>query len=516
MSSHNEPVQPTPFEAPESSPAPAPTRSGQGSSTANGVPRWVLPALIGLCLMAVVVVFWLPSKVSAPGSAPDAEQNGVSTAANKSAGTATPSTPAQSTEEASPFSDAQMAKLRKEAQDILGELLDVQEQLQLRGIEQWAAEEYASSIEFATQGDAAYKERNFSQAITSYEQALTGLLALEASIPTALAAQIESARTAIEANEVQDAIDAIERGELIEPGNPDLAALALRAQRLPELITAMDAATAAETAGDLAIAQEQLTQATAIDPLHQRAGEELARVKSAYINQQFNDAMSDGYAALDDSRYQSARSAFRRADSLQPGSTEAASALQEVAAAQTAAKLASLQRNGDKYEASEQWQQAVDAYKEAAEIDTNIAFAREGLRRSESRARLDKQFRTAIAEPQRLSDVAVAETMEKLLGQAQRISPQGKVLTQQITTLQRLLRLANTSIAVTLQSDMETEVIVYKVARMGRFDKREMTLRPGTYIAVGTRNGYRDVRKEFTISHGSPPGVIVIACTESI
>ena len=514
MSSHNEPVQPTHFEAPDSTPAQVlPER---GSAPASGVPRWVLPALIGLGVMAVIVVFWLPGKVSAPVPTPESQQSDASTPASNTPGSSTATPQAKSVEEASPFSDAQMAKLRKAAQDMLGELLDVQEQLQLRGIEQWAAQEYASAIEFATQGDAFYKERQFTEAIASYEQALTGLLALEASIPAALAAQIEAASNAIEASDLEEATNAIMRGELIEPGNPELAALAARAARLPELIAAMDAAITAETAGDLATAQTRLTEATTIDPQHQRAGAELARVKAAYISQQFNDAMSDGYAALDNSRYDSARSAFRRADSLQPGSAEAASALQEVAAAQTASRLASLQRDGDRYEASEQWQLAVDAYEKAAEIDTNIAFAREGLRRSESRARLDKQFRTAMAEPERLSDVAVAETMEKLLGQAKRIQPRGKVLTDQINTLERLLRLANTSIAVTLQSDLETEVILYKVARMGRFDKREMTLRPGTYTAVGTRNGYRDVRKEFTISHDSPPGVIVIACTESI
>ena len=514
MSSHNEPVQPAHFEAPGASPAqPVPE---QGSAPASGAPRWVMPALIGLGVMGIIVVFWLPGEVSTTAPASEPQPGNASTpASNTSASSAAPAQ-VKPTEEASPFSDAQMAKLRKAAQDILGELLDVQEQLQLRGIEQWAAQEYANAIEFATAGDAFYKERKFTEAIASYEQALTGLLALEASIPAALAAQIEAASKAIEASDVDAATNAIMRGELIEPGNPELAALAARAARLPELITAMDAATTAEAAGDLAEAQTRLTEATTIDPQHQRASEELARVKAAYINQQFNDAMSDGYAALDNSRYDTARSAFRRADSLQPGSSEAASALQEVAAAQTASRLASLQRDGDRYEASEQWQQAVDAYKKAADIDTNIAFAREGLRRSESRARLDKQFRTAIAEPQRLSDVAVAETMETLLGQARRIQPQGKVLTEQINTLERLLQQANTPIAVTLQSDLETEVILYKVARMGRFDKREMTLRPGTYTAVGTRNGYRDVRKEFTISHDKPAGVIVIACTESI
>ena len=69
---------------------------------------------------------------------------------------------------------------------------------------------------------------------------------------------------------------------------------------------------------------------------------------------------------------------------------------------------------------------------------------------------------------------------------------------------------------MTLRSDNETEVIVYKVARLGRFEQRQLTLRPGTYTAVGTRLGYRDVRREIVVLHDAIPAPITIACVEKI
>ena len=57
---------------------------------------------------------------------------------------------------------------------------------------------------------------------------------------------------------------------------------------------------------------------------------------------------------------------------------------------------------------------------------------------------------------------------------------------------------------------------MYKVARLGKFDQRELSLRPGTYTAVGTRNGYRDVRQTFTLSHDETITSVMIACTEPI
>jgi hypothetical protein len=54
------------------------------------------------------------------------------------------------------------------------------------------------------------------------------------------------------------------------------------------------------------------------------------------------------------------------------------------------------------------------------------------------------------------------------------------------------------------------------VARLGKFDQRELSLRPGTYTAVGSRIGYRDVRLEFTVTPDSAPPTVNIACTEAI
>jgi hypothetical protein len=89
-------------------------------------------------------------------------------------------------------------------------------------------------------------------------------------------------------------------------------------------------------------------------------------------------------------------------------------------------------------------------------------------------------------------------------------------LAGQITQLEALLAEANREYDITLRSDGKTEIIVYKVARLGRFMQRELTLRPGTYTAVGTRDGYRDVRRQFTIKRNGTTAPIDIACAEPI
>lgn len=506
MSADYDKLEPTPFEAapPPDQPPPA--------ATPAGTPRWILPALGGLVILALLVVFWLPEQVAPPRPVDTAAAPAPPSTDSPRPGTQ----PVRQAPEASPWSDAQAAKLRKEAQDVLQQLLELQFELEEQGANQWATEAYSAAGEVAAAGDELYRQREYIAARERYQESLEAFQGIADSAPEIVEEQLELARQGIEAGTPEPVSEALALAGQIEPENTELAALQQRAAKLEPLMALMAEAELAEQTGDLAQAEQKLQQATALDGQHLRAAAELHRVSAAYLDQQFNDAMSDGYSALDEGRYSRAREQFRRAARLQEGSAEAASALQEVATAEQASRLNRLKQDGRKYEQSEQWQQAVDAYEKAAAIDSDVLFATEGLERSSARARLDKQFQAAIDQPERLSDVAVAEATAKLLQQARKISPQGPVLRQQIAALDTLLEQANTLVPVTFRSDEQTEVIIYKVARLGRFGERELTLRPGTYKVRGSRNGYRDVLESITISHQGAPAPITIACTEPI
>ncbi len=66
------------------------------------------------------------------------------------------------------------------------------------------------------------------------------------------------------------------------------------------------------------------------------------------------------------------------------------------------------------------------------------------------------------------------------------------------------------------RSDNQTHVILFRVAELGRFEQVSVKLRPGKYIAAGTRSGYRDVRIEFTVTGERQEEAIVVRCEEPI
>lgn len=517
MPSPNRPVQPTPFEAPQ-----APASRG---ATADAAQRdhnrspWLALALAVMLLLAVAVFTWLPGKVRAPGApatpAPATEPAAPAAANPPPAAAPGPGADAPETA-AAPWEESLRAKMRQQAQAVLEPLLNRQFELEGMDVTQWAPREFEAALALASSGDDLYRQREFDAATTQYRDALAALDALVASVPERLRDRLAAAEAALEDLDQASALAALDIADLLAPGDSDAAALRQRAALQPALAEAFSAAAGAETAGDLAAAREHFAAAMAIDPGHQRAASEWQRVSAAYQARQYQDAMSRGYVALAANRLAEARAAFRAATTLRPDALEARDALAQAGTADTGARLAELQRTGQRLEQSEQWQRAVAAYQEALQLDSAVLFAREGLARSQPRADLDQQLRDILAAPGRLSNPAVARETAQLLERAKGIAPRGPELAAQIAAAQQALELANTPVPVTLRSDALTEVTVYKVARLGRFQQRELQLRPGTYTAVGNRVGYRDVREQFTIEPGETALTVTIACTEAI
>jgi len=90
------------------------------------------------------------------------------------------------------------------------------------------------------------------------------------------------------------------------------------------------------------------------------------------------------------------------------------------------------------------------------------------------------------------------------------------VLSRQIATVDSLITSAETPQRVALTSDNLTDITLYRVGRLGTFERKEVELLPGRYTAVGQRPGYRDVRREISLLPGREAPTVSIRCEEPI
>jgi hypothetical protein len=54
------------------------------------------------------------------------------------------------------------------------------------------------------------------------------------------------------------------------------------------------------------------------------------------------------------------------------------------------------------------------------------------------------------------------------------------------------------------------------VGQLGAFTRQQLELLPGSYTVVGTRAGYRDIRKQLSVTPGKQDTALTIRCEERI
>jgi tetratricopeptide (TPR) repeat protein len=240
------------------------------------------------------------------------------------------------------------------------------------------------------------------------------------------------------------------------------------------------------------------------------------RRQQSTAERQYIAAMSEGLTALENRRWQAAQSAFEQASRLRPDAPEVADGLARAKAGRRLETIADGIRRARENERNEAWREAEKTYSAVLAIDPESAEALDGRSRTDLRATLDEKLEFHIATPGRLSTAKVFADAASALEEALDTVPSGPRLESQIARLEALLTRASTPVAVVLESDEYTDVVVHRVGRLGTFSRRELNLKPGAYTVVGSRDGYRDVRLRLVVPPGSPPKPLAVKCTERL
>ena len=278
----------------------------------------------------------------------------------------------------------------------------------------------------------------------------------------------------------------------------------------------MNRGQAAASNSDLESAQAAYRQASLLDADYTPAQVALQQVTEQINARDFNAAMTRALAALDTGQTGAAGKALAEAERLQPGDTAVRDARQRLQGMRTQAGLNSLRRKAAAKVSSEDWPAAVELYRKALAIDPAAGFARAGLSRAEERVTLHAQFDHYLDKPARVYSAVPLANAEQLLAAASEAPPDEPRLAKKISALRELVTRAGTPLTVTLNSDGATSVVIYRVGRLGQFDTHQLELLPGDYTVVGSRPGYRDVRKVVKVRPGVPLPSLVVRCEELI
>jgi tetratricopeptide (TPR) repeat protein len=417
---------------------------------------------------------------------------------------------------AAPVDYEQLAIEMDRAEQARGAYTSLLASLEKRGAGQWAAAPLAAGKAKGEEAQRQFSAREYEAARESWKAGLDHLQQASDEAVKVLNAALERGANALAAGQSKVAHDAFTLALQVDADNQVAKKGLKRADSLDKVVAQLNAAANAERDMSWATAENHFRQALALDPETQAATEGIARMKQRIASDEFAAAMSAGFAALNAGRLGEARSIFQRAGGIRPNTPEVTDALAQVALAEKRLQIAAHRQKAESFEKSERWAEAVTEYDAALKLDPALEFALQGRARAVPRAALHRELDLLVKNPDRLLTPAVRQQARALLAAAAKVSEPGSILREQVERVGTSLAQAEKPVRVALESDNATQIAINRVGALGTFDRREVELSPGRYTVVGTRAGYRDVRRELTILPGQAPAPVVIRCEEPI
>lgn len=516
------------------------SESSSSATASDGVSHRVLYGGLGLLLFLVLgVIFLLPAAVEKNGQretdsalnstdddraatdghvseTDDGRPGQIEDSRNQSAQKSVDGQPSGFSENRDNVGGSTAEQIKAATDEALGDLLSRLQRLRQRGIERWGGQTYLSALDVYAEGDKAYVAKDYKIAGARYRETIVLIDPFFAQIDDEFNKAMSSGREAFDRGDHVNAVQSFDLAVAISPGNREAEAGLARALNLKSVLELVDQAVQFESNLELDAARIAFEHALQLDALWQPAIDGLKRIKSAITQLSFDTRMTEGFEALAAGDFASAKAAFNAAKGMDPDSRQPLDGLQQVDQEIRLAGIRRLEANGLALEANEEWENAIGVYEEILKIDGDLQFAKQGLAKAKQRAQINQTLNTYIDDPDSLSAPATMQAATKLLLDLSRISPAGPRLIDQKSSLSRLLKRAATPLDVMLVSDGATGVSILRVAQFGAFQSQQLSLRPGVYVAVGVRAGYRDVRIEFRVAPEIEMKPIVVQCEEQI
>ena len=415
---------------------------------------------------------------------------------------------------------AEKTKYRKDAQLVLEKIVDIRDLLKSKSIEKWNAEKFNIALENISIGDDLYREGEYLRSIKQYREALDQLNNLQEEAANIIESTIISANNNIEKLDseltVEQTINSINLAFDIDKNNESIKLLKERSLKLPDLFNKVMQSDQFISEQKYEDAFSVLSEAIMLDPYRKKTKTSMENLNKQIKEKTFIEFMSEGFEAMDQNNFSSARKVFNEALKTYPERPDIYDALNQLESRESSFQIKERIKNAEANENLENWSEAKKEYEALLESDNSLVSLKARLINVRIRAELDEQLENLINNPLTLRSDELYQKAKKLLKTAQGINQRGAKLEKQIENVSKIIVQARNPIPVNFFSDNKTKVTIFKIGSLGLFEKRTIELVPGNYVVLGQRIGFRDVRLDFAIEPNEVDKNISIMCVESI
>lgn len=405
---------------------------------------------------------------------------------------------------------------REAAQKVLDALIADRQILDERAVTEWAAEPFEHLLSLKSAGDQAYVQQDFVNAGEQYSAALAISQTLVERWEQERDAANQRGMTALAEGDSATALASFTLAAAIDAEHPVATRGLARAAVLDQVLLLSRQARQALRDEDPVAARALYLEVQELDADTPEIAQHISSIDAQLTDQAYREAVSQGLSALEQGRLEVARTRFDEANRIRPGTSVVRDGLQDIQRRLRDQRVVDHRQRAEQLIDQELWQDAVRHFDEILKRDPDAAFAQRGREQASRRLTLDKSLTEMLGNPSRWWSPRGRELMQARLDEAVAIAQPGPRLNDQISRLQVELSRSNQPIEVALMSDNQCQVDVYRVSRLGQFAQTSLKLKPGSYTVVGTRPGYRDVRKVVHVQAGQSPDPVQVVCDEEV
>lgn len=409
-----------------------------------------------------------------------------------------------------------VAMPQKAAEEAREQLWSLKVEAETQQVDKWGGAEYEEVAARLATADEQFRTGKFGEAAHHYVLIEKDLQVLLDSRNQRLGEALLLGYQTLSDEQPEEAQKYFTTALTIEPTSEEARTGLRQAQQRAELLAIYRSALSLEETGRLEEAATRLELIIGFEPPYEPARQAYQRIRTQLKESAFGQEMDSLLTALRARDFASARRSLEKLQQLGVHQQEVDQAAALVAEQAHRASIEVQRTKAESLTGAERWQEALEVYETILQEEPGALFAEVGREEASRRAQLHTSLSDAITRASRLQDEQQRSAVDQLLDYAGSIDPQGPKLKSQIADLTALLERSRTPVSVLFESDNLTEVAIYHIGRIGSFVSKKITLKPGTYTVVGSREGYRDVRKIITIEPDGHDHRFDIRCGEPI
>jgi len=379
-----------------------------------------------------------------------------------------------------------------------------------------APDSYNAAFSAASEGRQFLEQGSFKAAATKLEESEEEMDKIEEAVAATMEDSLLDGRQALANGDKERALTAFQSVLNMNEDNEEAIRGLTRAQTIDKLDDLLERAVAAENSDAFEESQGLFEEAQATDPMSAQAQQGVARLKKKIKDRDFDGAIAQAEAAVEDDDWATVISAYERALEVYPRRDEIHDLLKEAREYDHELSVQRALATAYTYENERQWMGARKAYLHTLEIEPKQEEAESGLIRTSRMLRVILRY-------EKLLELAVDQAARaeyqgsiRSFNEAISIKPDYIQLTETQVTLKNLLSAQSKPIEIYYQSDGKTWVTISNYKLLGKFKEESVKILPGNYEIVGRRKGYEDVILHLQVRAGSPPPTVIVVCDKRL